>query len=77
MTCTHILGDPEHPCGRPAVAVWEHPVTGLVWLCADHDRKALRACQLDSDLFLVWDRLPIAPQSVREGRSGSTGPVAA
>lgn len=68
MTCTFNLPS-DAPCGKPAVAVWEHPVTGLAWLCADHDRKALRACQLDPDLLIVWDRLPIASQSVQEGRS--------
>lgn len=76
MTCTYVLGEPEHPCGRPAVAVWEHPVTGLAWLCADHDRKARDACALDPQLLMEWDRLPLA-QSVNAGRGDPTGPVAA
>lgn len=74
MTCSYVLGNPEHPCGRAAVAIWEHPVTGVHALCFDHDRKALRACQLDPDLLIVWDRLPIAPQSVTQPQGG---PVAA
>lgn len=76
MTCSYVLGQPEHPCGKPATAVWEHPVTGLAFLCADHDRKALNACHMDPQLLVEWDRLPLA-QSVQEGRSGSTETVAA
>lgn len=39
MTCAH-LSDKGTPCGRPAVAVWEHPVTGSWPLCARHHEAA-------------------------------------
>lgn len=62
--CTFVLTT-DTPCGRAAVAVWEHPVTGLAFLCSEHDRKARDACNLDPQLLLEWDRLPLATSDPR------------
>lgn len=74
MTCAH-LSDKGTPCGRPAVATWEHPVTGSWPLCQRHDLKAQAAVLVDGlRAFAGWHRLPIAPQALPDGPSA---PVAA
>jgi hypothetical protein len=42
MTCTHITTK-DIPCGRPAVAVWRHPVLGQWPLCHLCDHRAIQA----------------------------------
>ena len=63
MTCAH-LSDKGTPCGRPAVATWEHPVTGSWPLCRRHDLKAQGAVLTEGlRAFAGWHRLPLAPQA--------------
>lgn len=66
MTCAH-LSDKGTPCGRPAVATWEHPVTGSWPLCQRHDLKA-QAAVLTEGLraFAGWHRAE-CPQTPQDG----------
>jgi hypothetical protein len=42
MTCAHITST-DKVCGRPAVALWRHPVLGDWWQCKRHDDRAILA----------------------------------
>lgn len=52
-------------CGKPAVVVWTHVMTGKWHFCHEHDHKAMVACYRDSFLSDQWDRFesPDAPQA--------------
>jgi hypothetical protein len=60
MTCAHI-SEQDRVCGRPAVAVWWHPVLGEWPLCARDDANAVRAG------VAGWTREE-CPQSAVEGQ---------
>lgn len=73
--CTHLLPPDDHACGRPIFAIWQRRDGLMTGLCETHDRIALRACALDPQLWVDFDRLPLA-QSVNAGR-GDPPPVGA
>lgn len=67
MTCAHIVGDPEHPCGRPAVALWSHPVTGDWAMCRRHHDAANVAIAASVFVGTPWTHTPLSPETREDG----------
>lgn len=58
-TCSH-LSERDVPCGRPAVALWYHPVLGEWPLCQRHHESAKTAIAASVFVGTPWTHEPVA-----------------